>query len=162
MTGPGNIPQPDITRLLARLRGLSSGAADTCTIIYLEKCGLLDLAADAFQLLVPPGVVAEFGRPLPGCILCSVEPTPDTDSAVLALALDRGIPLLSEDGRLLNRCRRKNIPHYNTLMLLLALLVQGKIDTTRYLEVHRVLLDVARYSPAVRQVGDHVFSLFMR
>ncbi len=160
MSGVVKIKPVDPPQLVAELRTLGGGAVDTSTLIYLDKCSLLETVADHFHLLVAPGVAAEFGRFLPPCTLCPDVDQGETDTAVLALAAARHVPLFSEDRHLLQRCRKQAIPYYNTLMLLLALLIQGKIDDKGYHNTRRILQRVARYSPAVWQVGDEVFTLF--
>ena len=159
MSGSAKIKLVDPAQLVAELRTLGGGAVDTSTLIYLDKCGLLETVGEHFDLLVAPGVAAEFGRSLPPCTLCRDAGPGDTDTAVLTLAAARHVPLLSEDRRLLQHCRKRAIPYYNTLMLLLALLIQGKIDDNGYRTARRILQRVARYSPAVWQVGDEVFAL---
>jgi len=155
-----NMQQPDPVRILKELQALRGGVADTSTLIYLERCSMLRRVCACLEVLVPAGVVGEFGRLPSGCRMDRTGFAGESvDQAVFLLARERSMPVFSEDRRLLMRCHREKIPHYNTLMLLLGLLVQQKIDPARHGHAHGNLLRIARYSPAVRQTGDTVFSL---
>ena len=149
-------------RIIKELITLRGGVADTCTLIYLEQTGMLSLVSDYFQLLIPADVVREFGRTPPGCVTGSESYAGDADQAVVLLAKEFHLPVLSEDRRLLMSCRDQGLKYYNTLMILLALLHQQKIHVNEYHRAYSSLQKVARYSPAVWLVGEQVFSLYVR
>ena len=48
----------------------------------------------------------------------------------------------------------------NTLMILMALLIQRQISLEEYQNAYSSLHEIARYSPAVWQVGQQFFSLY--
>ena len=154
--------KPDPEQITYELKRFQGGVADTCTLIYLERINLLVTAGRSFRLLVPPDVVQEFGHPLPGCITCGKTCIGDADQAVLQLAHERHVPVLSEDRQLLMSSRRLGLNYYNTLMILLALLLQQKISLEEYQRAYSCLREIARYSSAVWQVGEEVFSLYVR
>lgn len=154
--------KPDPEQITGELERFQGGVADTCTLIYLERSNLLVTAGRSFRLLVPPDVVQEFGRPLPGCVTCAGTSTGDADGSVMQLALEFHVPVLSEDRQLLMSSSRLGLKYYNTLMILLALLLQQKISLAEYQRAYSSLHEIARYSPAVRQVGERVFSLYVR
>ena len=152
----------DPEKIVSELKMFQGGVADTSTLIYLDSIDLLLTAGRVFQLLVPPDVVQEFGDPLPGCMICGMECNGNADRAVVQLALERSMPVLSEDRQLLKHSRRLGLQYYNTLMILLALLHQQKLTLDDYQKAYFSLRGTARYSPAVWQVGQQVFSLFVR
>jgi len=157
------VVKPDPEQIAGQLKRFQGGVADTSTLIYLDGIDLLELSCRVFQLLVPRDVQQEFGRAVPGAISCGDRCTGNADQAVLQLALARGVPLLSEDKRLLMRGRRLGVcSYYNSLMILLALLSQQRLTLEEYQKSYSSLRKIARYSPAVWQVGEHVFSLFVR
>ncbi|RUM34968.1 MAG: hypothetical protein DSY58_07555 [Desulfobulbus sp.] len=152
----------DAEKTGAELLGLREGVTDTSTLIYLEEIHLLQKAIDCFQLLLPTGVVAEFGRCPAGCIVCGEKESRITDLAVVELAASRYLPVFSEDRQILRASAGVGLKYYNTLMLLLSLLLQNKIDISGYKKAHTCLQKTARYSPAVWQAGEKVFSLYVR
>lgn len=154
--------KPDPEQIFDELKKFQGGVADTSTLIYLERIDLLVTTGRSFQLLVSPDVMQEFGHPLPGCIPCGKACKGNADRAVLQLALERGLPVLSEDRQLLMSSHRHGVKYYNTLMILLALLLQKRISPAVYQRAYSSLHKIARYSPAVRQVGEQVFSLYVR
>jgi len=91
----------DPAAIVTELKIFQGGVVDTSTLIYLEGIELLELCGRSFQLLVIPEVIAEFGRPLHECILCGSGSMGNTDQSVLCFALERGVPVLSEDKALL-------------------------------------------------------------
>ena len=135
--------------ILAELRGLRAGIIDTSTLIYGQHLQLLPLLAGVWRLVLIPQVVAEFGRQPEHMELWPDVVSAGTDEALLRTAIDLHLPLFSEDGRLLRRARACNHPHYNCLMLLLALLSQGRLSPAEYECLYAMLVQVARYSPAV-------------
>ena len=154
--------KPDPEQILDELKKFYGGVADTSTLIYLDRINLLPLVSKYFQLLVAPDVAREFGRPPAGCIVCGEICVEGADQAVLQLATEFSLPVLSEDRRLLISSRALGLKYYNTLMILLALLHQQKINLTEYERAYTSLRETARYSPAVWQVGEQVFSLYVR
>ncbi len=152
----------DIEQIAVDLQEFDGGVADTCTLIYLERIHLLSSVSNFFQLLIFPAIVQEFGRHPAGCTLCRAIPAANPDQAVVRLAHELQVPVLSEDHQVLMAGRRLGLKYYNTLMILLALLLQEKISPAEYRKAYVSLLDFARYSPAVRQVGEQVFSLYLR
>lgn len=152
---------PDPIHLVQELRRLNAGIVDTSTLIYLEKIKLLNKVVKSFQLTCPVQVEREFGRCLTGMTVLFDCPG-KTDQAVVALARQLGLPVLSEDKQILMECRGDKISHYNTLMILLALLCQDVIRAAEYEKAYKKLRQAARYSPGVWQVGEKVFCLFVR
>ncbi len=148
-----------ISQELLLLRG---GVADTCTLIYLDRLGLLPLVGESLQLLVLPDVMREFGRLPAGCTPHRKVVAATPDQAVIRLACTLQIPILSEDRQVLMAGRNLGLQYYNTLMILLALLLQERISRAEYHLAYTELQKIARYSSAVWQVGEQVFSLYIR
>lgn len=148
--------------LVAELRGLRGGVIDTSTLIYCEHLQLLPLLARQMRLVLIPQVVAEFGgHPAALEIVANAAPGP-TDEALLHTAIMLRLPLLSEDGRLLRRARASHHPHYNTLMLLLALLARGQMSLAAFDRLHADLLRITRYSQAVLAWGQALHQAIAR
>ncbi|WP_448875256.1 hypothetical protein [Desulfobulbus propionicus] len=156
-------------RTYAELKDLRGGVADTSTLIYLENLGLLPLVGQWLLFVLTPQVITEFGRQPEGMLLFPATSTTTADDAVVQTAVRLGLPILSEDGRLLRQARRLRHPHYNSLMLLLALQAQGVLPASECTRLRQTLLGFARYSSAViahgdrvlqmiREAGDHPFS----
>ena len=149
-------------QMVEELRGLQGGVIDTSTLIYGEHLHLLPLLAQQLRLVLIPQVVAEFGSHPHEMDLVPGTAQGTTDEVLLHTAIELHLPLSSEDGRLLRRARARQHPHYNSLMLLLALLVQGQITLAEYDRLHAVLVQVARYSPAVLAWGQALLQALMQ
>ena len=154
--------KPDPEQILDELKKFQGGVADTSTLIYLDRINLLPWVSNSFQLLVTPDVVREFGRTPEECVICGELCAEGADQAVLQLATKLCLPVLSEDRQLLMSSRDLGLKYYNTLMILLALLHQKKLSLAEYQRAYSSLLKIARYNSAVWQVGEQVFSLYVR
>ncbi len=148
-------------QMVEELRGLQGGVIDTSTLIYGEHLHLLPLLTQQLRLVLIPQVVAEFGSHPHEMDLVPSTAQGTTDETLLHTAIELHLPLLSEDGRLLRRAQALHHPHYNTLMLLLALLAQGQIAPAEYDRLHSDLLRVARYAPAVVAQGQALHQAFI-
>lgn len=148
------IGREEYKAIRADLRALRGGIIDTCTLIYGQHLQLLPLLTQQWRLVLIPQVVAEFGAHPRHMELLPGAASGSTDEALLGTAIDLHLPLFSEDGRLLRRARARHHPHYNCLMLLLALLIQGQISLAEHDRLHATLVQVARYSPAVLAWGQ--------
>jgi len=147
----------DVESLLTELHGFKGGVADTSTLIYLERLGLLDLAARCFSLWIIPQVTVEYGATPKGTIPLVSVPSGLADEVLCRVAQILRQPVLSEDRHILRDARACNLPYYNTLMIILALCVHGNLAIGSYGEIRRELLTFARYGPQVVSVGDAVF-----
>jgi hypothetical protein len=142
---------------LTELHSFNGGVADTSTLIYLERLGLLDLAARCFSLWIIPQVTVEYGTTPTGTILLTSGPSGLADEVLCQVAQILRQPVLSEDRHVLRDARACNLPYYNTLMIILAFCVRGHLAIGSYGEIRRDLLTFARYGPQVVSMGDAVF-----
>lgn len=147
----------DVAEGLKGVRTFTEGIADTSTLIYLERSGLLEIIVETFVINVIPQVVQEYGQSPAGCVLLPDVPAGTTDTVVLGMAVAKGVPLLSEDRRLLKAAGRLHHPYYNSFMLLLALLAQGSVTISAYHRYRDRLLSHAWYNEAVITFADRIF-----
>jgi len=147
----------DQKTILRELLGLRGGVVDTSTLIYLERLGLLPLAAHSFSLLLIPQVIAEYGCCPEGCTLTPATAIGTTDEQLCRVAQSLAQPVLSEDRQVLRRARSLDLSFYNTLMLVLALCAQDTLPLADYPDLRNHLCAFARYSPAVIATGDTVY-----
>lgn len=145
-------------RTCADLQALRGGLTDTSTLIYLDKLGILLFAGQWLQFVLIPQVVTEFGHQPKNTRLVASDWASTTDEAVVQTAQTRKMPVFSEDGRMLRQARQLQHPHYNSLMLLLALHAQGRLASTEFCRLRRTLVGVARYSAAVIAHADQIFA----
>lgn len=147
----------DIKSLVTELQGFRGGVTDTSTLIYLERLGLLRIAARRFPLLIIPQVAAEYGALPEGTLPLTAAPSGVADAVLCQMARRLGQPVLSEDKQVLRAAREGNLPFYNTLMIVLALCIHGELTLAAFPAIRRHLLTFARYSPRIVAVGDAVF-----
>lgn len=147
----------DLTLLLQELREFRGGLADTSTLIYLERLGLLLQSARSFSLLLIPQVIDEYGAQPEGTFVVAAPWAGTTDEILCRVARTLSQPVLSEDKHIFRRARALNLSFYNTLMIVLALCTQGHLPLIAFPKMRDTLCGFARYSSGVIAVGDAVY-----
>jgi hypothetical protein len=123
-------------------------AADTSSILYAHHCGLCETLASAYSLRLPRQVADELGFVPPSCAVrdglagCA-------DQALLRLAADEQLVLLSEDGPLLKQAARQGLEYCNLMVVLIALRARNELAPPVYAAAIAALAGRARYSRKV-------------
>jgi len=151
-----------LKQVCTELQSLRGGIADTSTLIYLETLGILPLIGQWLHVALIPQVVSEFGRHPAGMQLVQSVPATTVDEAIITTARALELPIFSEDGRILRQARKIHLPHYNSLMLLLALYAQGMVAQGQLSRLRLHLLGYARYSQEVVTYADRVLHLLLQ
>jgi hypothetical protein len=146
-----------------KLGRLQRAAIDTSSIIYLSKSELLDPLAGLIRLVTVELVVREAGiQSLPVDVVATqqdeLDRSPDADTAILLCALNKGIPLLSEDRKLLMRAEARGVPYYNSIMMIALMVLRGAIDKKDVSDYRDRLVEVAHYGRRVVEYGDDLIS----
>jgi hypothetical protein len=139
-----------IARVLGQFRNLKKAVIDASSIIYLKKTGCLDTMAYVIDLYAPEQIAAETGFsdlpvdriPYPSTSLCN-------DDILRALADAMRLPVISEDKKILLWAKGKELPHFNTLMMLNFLLYKKKISQEQLAAYRRKLRAFSWYGPTV-------------
>lgn len=141
---------------------MESAVTDTSSLILLEKSGLLPPLSRLLRLVTVYQVWEEYeagsdnGKFPAGIDLIEGPNEAGADEGVLLAARRKGLPLLSEDRKLLLRAEKAGIPYYNALMMLEFVLSRGGMDPADYENRKTRLLASARYSPRVRAYTERL------
>ncbi len=124
-------------------------AVDTCSLIALDEARILDEAATLWRLEAPPSILREAGICARRCMPFGVPPSKSLDAAadrvrrtdpfltsvaaktdreLLVGAEERGYPLLSEDGKLLNAAELSGLDCFDSLAAVEVLFAAGLLD----------------------------------
>lgn len=129
---------------------------DASSIIYLLKAGALGTAASVIHFYASPQILDEVGWPsLPVQTVVPSGSFHSNDESVLMLAVELGVPVISEDKKILLAARNRGIPFYNAAMVLNYLLKVRKINIAQYDEFFSDLMKVARYSQDIIDYALH-------
>ena len=148
----------DCAALMKELRGFQGGLADTSTLIYLERLSLLECVIDAYRIGIIPQVAQEYRAMPSGAVPLASTGSDPADLALCRVAKSLNQPVLSEDKKVLRAARAQGLPHYNTLMIVLAMCLQGRMDIAAFAGVREQLLQFAHYSRQVIAAGDALFA----
>jgi hypothetical protein len=77
---------------------------------------------------------------------------------LIACALERKWPVISEDKKILMHMKREGIPYFNALMMLNFLLLEERLDLEEHSMYFRRLVQFARYSPEVLEYGKMIYT----
>ena len=80
----------------------------------------------------------------------------NADLQLILLAKSLGVPLISEDKKLLLQASRLNLKYFNALMILNFLLFKKTISINQFHDFRNKLLAVARYGESVIEYGESV------
>ncbi|MBN2736443.1 MAG: hypothetical protein JXR70_05640 [Spirochaetales bacterium] len=150
---------PNYTKSLENLKKLKSAVIDSSSIIYMEKAGFLDAVIAHLPLHSHNLVQDEIAMPIN--IEWHYSDIKITDEAIIKLALELSMPLISDDKKMINRLIVEKQEAYNALMILHWLYLKAHISLSEHLEYLTRLIRVARYSPAVIEYGNQVFALML-
>jgi len=155
--------EQDLYREMLAFDALTSAVIDSSSAICMADAGFFDAVAKAVRLYTVPEVLEETGFPWMAN-LAHAEPVPaaSADDAVLALAKNKTIPLISEDRKLLLKTAKHGIVFYNSIMMLHMLLYRGAVSDSEHRCFQQKLLKRTRYSDAVLSYAGEVHQAVMK
>lgn len=140
--------------------GIEALSLDASSIIYLLKVGLLGSVAAEIRLVASKGIMEEVDWPhLPIEVFPIENQALTNDQSVVALAVERGISVLSEDSEVLADAREHNLYYYNSLMILNYLLLKKRFSLVEYSVYLKRLKGIAHYSGDVLAYGASIKKL---
>lgn len=149
-------------KVFLEFQELKEAIVDASSIIYMKKAGFFDELEGCLQLCSLKEIIKETGfDDLKIHMIKDSSQSLLNDEKLIGCALKRGIPVISEDKKILMQMEREGISYFNALMMLHFLLFKKKID----LETHSLYLNrlkrIARYSDYVLEFGEEVFKAVM-
>ncbi len=146
-------------------------ATDTSSLILLQKSNLLPIAAESFYLYCSPWVwqellnnatadaVRQFESAVTVVDIHKNTPYLNADGSCVALYVEQDChAVLADDGKILKRCKKQDIPHYCCLSLLSVLLHQRALSQPQVMFYFDRLLHLGRYSAWVIQTAKEMIN----
>lgn len=148
------------SKALTQFVSLQKAFIDASSIIYARKAGFFDVLQAALPLCTIPAILEEAGIDAGKIeIVQCTQPALTNDARLVVCAIERQLPLISEDKHILMQMKRANLPHYNALMMLNWLVFNGDIDQEDYARYHSKLRGIARYSDQIWEYGAKIYAL---
>ena len=147
-----------IDQVLSQLGSLRRAFVDASSIIYMHKAGFLEEVAGAVTLYSPREIIAETGYT--GLTLCPVTcplEVPSNDERLIVCALAHGMPVISEDKKVLSYMDKEGVPYFNALMMRHLLLLRKVLTVERHHSYLQVLKRFAWYSKGVLEFAEAVY-----
>jgi len=141
---------------LETIEQIKAAVIDTSSVIFAHKAGFLLHFTKAVKLTVPPGVIKE----LKGEIsaeegLSGIDTMAESrelyegytvDAQVVAVALQRNQPVVSDDFKLLDRAAGQGVDGFTVRTMLELTLLRGAIGLEEYTRAKRALSQLIRYA----------------
>jgi hypothetical protein len=136
---------------------LDKALIDASSIIYANKAHFLKRLASTLRLFSIHEILFEAG-PVSDNIkaLSHTEKTLSNDQKLIACALHFGLPVISEDKKILMAMKNAQRPYFNSLMILNFMLYRKMIDNRQYTQYHLALKQFARYSDEIWKYGAKI------
>ena len=154
-------------------------AADACSLIYLYHCDILRYATRGYSLFITPGILEELSRKASGKELQTYYSItqvkkishslniPDisknvskNDQSLIELFYQEGYDaILSEDGKILQYCKKNNIQHFCSLSLVCGLVKNKVLSYDQALLRFEFLKECGRYAPWVLEEAYSMLAL---
>ncbi len=147
---------------LNQFANLQEAFIDASSMIYALKAGFFRELQDTLTLYTLPEIAHEVGFEGSNIhvIQCHQEEL-NNDQKLVYCAIERKLPVISEDKQILMKMKKANLPYYNALIMLNWLLFTKKIDQEKYSQCYSSLREIARYSKKVWEYGNRVHSLII-
>lgn len=143
-------------RTLDELRTLRRAVIDSSSIIYAEKAGIIDTLVSAVELVTVVAVFNEVGHTIASIRALNGPNRGAVDGQVVELAQAHGLPIISEDRKLLSRAAERDLHGYNMLVILELLLFRGLLRLPEWDNARKHLLAAAHYHPRVVHAGNEL------
>ena len=135
-----------ISIALGQFDNLDDAVIDTCSLIYMTRCGYMELLSSQIGLHTIPEVAVESGISSLTAGIDEVKlPGSSTDEKIVSLAKKRNIAVISDDRKVLLAAKKENLSYFNSLMMLLYLLNRGNIGVNDYFNYRKQLTGLAHY-----------------
>ncbi len=152
-----------LNKTLNEFNGLNSAVIDSSSIIYMKKAGFLQLLSNRIKLITPEQAAAETGLNLIDVEIVEFENPKnyETDCIIVKTAFEKKLPVISEDKEILQHAAEKNLPYFNSLMMLCFLLSKKTISAVEYENFLGALKDFAWYSGSVYKYADELHKIII-
>jgi rRNA-processing protein FCF1 len=146
--------------VIKQFKELEEALVDASSVIYMTRTDFFDVLLDTLALSSPACILDELGTGFDGIrsIDCPGKHLTN-DERLVACAREHGLPVISEDKKILHALEREGIPFFNALMMLHFLLFKRKIDLEKHGNSLEKLKKIAWYDKKVWAFGEEVFSL---
>jgi len=151
--------QPSFKKIINEFNKLKKIIIDTSSIIYFQRINIWENVSEVVTIFTIPEILKEYGYPLPDInIIESKNIQGDNDRKLIFQASKFKIPLVSEDKKILREMKKRNIPFFNTLMILNFLYFKNKINNREYVFYLEELKNIAFYNEEVWKFGKKVYN----
>ena len=143
--------------IFSQFNQLDKALIDASSIIYANKANFLEMLTGTLQLFSIHEILIEVGSISDSITpLAHIEKSLSNDQKLVACALHFGLPVISEDKKILMAMKSARKPYFNSLMMLNFLLYRQMIDNLQYARYHLALKQFARYSDEIWKYGAKI------
>ncbi|MBN1500626.1 MAG: hypothetical protein JW982_10740 [Spirochaetes bacterium] len=147
-----------VKKTIIQFENLSGAVIDSSSVIYMHKCNFLSLLSRAIKIIIPEQAYDEINLNLNQITVVSFNNIRqyETDYIILKIAIESNSPVISEDREILKHAADKNIPYFNSLMMLNFLVYKKIINSSQYNDYLDILKKFAWYGKHIYKYADDV------
>lgn len=149
----------NIKKIINDFKNFDSAFIDASSIIYLNKINLLNRLSKTLKLYTLDKIITEIGIIGLNLIICKSKKTISisNDDLLLKYAIEKKIPVISDDKKILIKAGKNNLDYYNSIMMILFLFYKNVINNDNYTLYICELKKIARYSDDIFLKADRFF-----
>jgi len=149
----------DLNNILTKFNNLDSLIIDASSIIYLNKLNILSKLQVSLLLLTIQEIIEETGiYSYDFKIIDHNIKNKTNDEKLIILAINKRIPVISDDKKILLKLKKNNIDYYNSIMMLNFLYYKNEINIQEYKKLTEKLKNFAWYSKKIITYSEYFFN----
>ena len=146
------LSESEALQILDEFQALDRAIIDSCSAIYLNKINAYSHLSSNIIIHTIPWVLTETGfSPEHFSVFKDNIGGHTVDDILLAEAVKRKLPLISDDKKLLLKARTNSLTFYNSLMMILFLYYKNHIADDLFHQFQNRLFKVAHYSNRIKK-----------
>ncbi|MDY7032426.1 MAG: hypothetical protein SVY10_11050 [Thermodesulfobacteriota bacterium] len=149
--------------VLSQFKSLRKALVDASSIIYMHKAGFFSELVMEVKLYSPQEVLDETGyESLQVIPIPCIGHAESNDQKLILCALERRLPVISDDKKILLHMKKEKIPYFNALMMLNYLVFKKRVDAESYGIYFKRLTSFAWYSPQVLEFEKNIYNTIIQ
>lgn len=152
-----------VQKSLQEFRTLTGAVIDSSSILYMNKANFLEILSTEINLSAPSQVKHEIDSDLKKINFFDFnnERGLDTDDIIVISAYEKNLPVISDDKYILKYALEKNLPYFNSVMMLIFLFFCNKISLEELRSYQEKLYSFAYYSKQITNYAENILNIII-
>lgn len=150
-----------LTKSIQEFNAINHAVIDSSSILYIYKSGFMSILSKQIKLISPEQVKNEINFTCEYVTFFEYNNSKnyDTDDIIVITATQKELPVISDDKYILKYASEKNLPYFNSIMMLIFLFFKKEINLDEFNSFQKNLYDFAYYSKKVVDYAENLFNV---